>query len=404
VTGAVATLKPGRKTSLEARITTHHGGRAITRSRSKRILLWLGIWTLAALFWSAQNLVRSVVTGRPIDWVAAVGFEFLYWTPFVLLTPFLLYMVRRFRLEPGRLRRSLLLHGAGAVTFAFAQTVAFFALEYAAALALEFPPERVDALIANMRVGFWLLVLTSLWKYWVIVGLWYAFDYYRRYREREARAAQLEARLATSQLQALRMQLQPHFLFNTLHSVSMLNLTDANAANRVLVKLSELLRITLERNSSQEVPLETEIDFLDRYLEIESIRFQDRLDVRFLLDDDVQDALVPNFALQPLVENAIRHGISKSSEAGAIEVRAQEQDGKLVLEVVDDGPGLPPGWVADRDSGLGLNNTRARLEHLYGTAGQLEVVNSLGGGLTARITIPLRHAGGSRPGKESATS
>jgi hypothetical protein len=233
------------------------------------------------------------------------------------------------------------MHGAGAVAFAIAQTLAFFALEYAAALALEFPREQVDTLIANMRAGFWLLVLTPLWKYWVIVGLWYAFDYYRRYREREARAAQLEARLVTSQLQALRMQLQPHFLFNPLHSVSMLNLTDANAANRVLVKLSELLRITLERNSSQEVPLETEIDFLDRYLEIESIRFQDRLHVRFLLDDDVQNALVPNFALQPLVENAIRHGISKSSEAGTIEVRAQQQDHSLQPEREDRDADLP---------------------------------------------------------------
>ncbi len=355
-------------------------------------MLWLGIWTLAAVFWSAQNIVRDVVTGRPIRWLQAVGFEFLYWTPFALLTPFLLFMVRRFRLEPGLLRRNLSFHMAGAVVFAFAQTLIAFALQYATVVALKFPPESIDAMVANLRVAFWLVVITALWKYWVIIGLWYAFDYYRRYREREARASQLEARLATSQLQALKMQLQPHFLFNTLHSVSMLNLTDANAANRVLVKLSELLRITLDSNSSQEVPLEKEIDFLDRYLEIESIRFQDRLDVRFLFDDDVQDSLVPNLVLQPLVENAIRHGISKSSSASTIEVRARSSDGKLVLEVADDGPGLPAGWSADRDTGLGLTNTRERLERLYGEGQQLEFESAPGGGLTVRITLPFRRA------------
>lgn len=393
VARARATLKPGNDTSPRPTTTgLTSGGSTIGGTRLKRTLLFVGIWTLIALFFSAQNVVRLLVTGQPVSWLQAVGFEYLYWAPFILLTPFLLYMVRHFRLEPGRLQEHLWIHTAGALVFSLAQVLCFFTLEYVAALVLDFSAEGVDAIVANMRIAFWLLVLTAFWKYWVFVGVYYAFDYYRRYRERELRTSQLEAQLATSRLQALRMQLQPHFLFNALHSVSMLNLTDADAANRVLVKLSELLRVTLENTGSQEVPLETEIDLLDRYLEIESIRFQDRLNVHFLLGDDVQDVLVPNLILQPLVENAIRHGISKSSTAGTIEVRAQSRDGKLVLEVADDGPGLPAGWDPDRDSGLGLRNTRARLEHLYGPDYWLEFVEAPGGGLVVRLTIPLRRA------------
>jgi two-component system LytT family sensor kinase len=364
--------------------------RALIRTRFQRIVLFLGVWTLLALFFSGQNVVRWLVSGRQINWLEAVGFEFLYWAPFALLTPFLLFMCRRFRLEPGRMRRGLLAHTVASVVFALAQTVMAFALRYVAALALNLPTLTINAMVANMRMAFWLVVLTALWKYWVFVGIYHAFDYYRRYRERQMRASQLETELATSQLQALRMQLQPHFLFNTLHSVSMLNLTDADAANRVLVKLSELLRLTLQNTGYQEVPLETEIDFLDRYLEIESIRFQDRLDVRFHLDDDVHDALVPNLALQPLVENAIRHGIAKSSTAGTIEVRAGRRDGRLVLEVADDGPGLSDGWDAERDLGLGLKNTRSRLRHLYGDDHLLEFLDAPDGGLIVRLTIPFR--------------
>jgi sensor histidine kinase YesM len=376
------------------RLELNSGGRAISRSRLKRIVLWLGIWALIALFFSAQNVVRLLVAGREVSWVQAVGFEYLYWTPFVLATPFLLYMVRSFRLEPGLALRNVWIHLSAALAFALFQVFGFYALEYlAVTAALSFPAERVAAMRSNMHMGFPLLAVTALWKYWVFAGIYYAFDYYRRYRERQVRASELEAQLARSQLQALKMQLHPHFLFNALHSISMLNLTDADEANRVLVKLSELLRVTLDNSGAQEVPLEVEIDFLDRYLEIERIRFQDRLTVSFLLDDDVQDALVPNLALQPLVENAIRHGVSRSSTAGTVEVRAKRENEKLVLEVADDGPGLPADWEPDRDSGLGLRNTRARLEHLYGPGQWLEFVPAPGGGLVVRLTLPFRRRG-----------
>jgi LytS/YehU family sensor histidine kinase len=233
------------------------------------------------------------------------------------------------------------------------------------------------------------------------MGLYYAFAYHRRFREREIVAAQLEAQLATAHLQALRMQLNPHFLFNALHSAAMLTMMDPDAAHRVLVQLSALLRTTLDRSSSAEVPLAEEIDFLDRYLAIEQIRFQDRLQVDIRADDDALDGAVPNLILQPLVENAVRHGIARRSDARHLTIRGACANGSLVLEVEDDGPGLPGGWTLtppDGSGGVGLTNVRSRLERMYGAQGRLELLTPTGEdgqpghGVLARVTIPYRAA------------
>ena len=199
----------------------------------------------------------------------------------------------------------------------------------------------------------------------------------------------LEVQLAQAQLQALKMQLHPHFLFNTLHTVAMLNYTDVEAANRVLVLLSDLLRMALDNVDTQEVPLKQELDFLTRYLEIEQVRFQDRLIVRMDVDPTTLDAYVPNLILQPLVENAIRHGVSKKADAGHLEIQVRRVNGQMCIQVLDDGPGLPKNGI---EEGIGLRTTKARLAQLYGEAHHFDLMPGPNGGVVASLTIPFRTA------------
>jgi two-component system, LytTR family, sensor kinase len=191
------------------------------------------------------------------------------------------------------------------------------------------------------------------------------------------------------------MQLHPHFLFNTLHAISALMDDDVKGARRMIARLSELLRLTLENVGRQEVSLRQELDALERYLEIEQIRFQDRLTVRLRVAQETLDACVPNLVLQPIVENAIRHGIAPRSSAGRIEIRAERRDGMIELQVIDDGPGLHPcgeEGVEEFKEGIGLTNTRARLRRLYGDEHLIEIKDADEGGLIVKLSIPFRQA------------
>ena len=211
-----------------------------------------------------------------------------------------------------------------------------------------------------------------------------ATSFSRATEERE----QLEARLARAQLQSLRLQLHPHFLFNTLNTINALIGTDRHAAERVISGLSELLRMSLSSASEQEVSLARELELLTHYIEIQQIRFQDRLTVNFRIDPDARQALVPNLMLQPLVENAIRHGIAPRAAAGHVMVTATRRDGRLELSVVDDGVGENP--RADHRDGVGLGNTRARLLSLYGSDHRFEAGSPSSGGFAVHIEIPYR--------------
>jgi two-component system LytT family sensor kinase len=202
-------------------------------------------------------------------------------------------------------------------------------------------------------------------------------------------------------LQALKMQLHPHFLFNTLHAISALMDDDVKGARRMIARLSELLRLTLESVGQQEVSLRQELDALERYLEIEQIRFQDRLTVRLAVAPETLGASVPNLVLQPIVENAIRHGIAPRSSAGRIEIRAERQDGMIELQVIDDGPGLSPGGEEFKE-GIGLTNTRARLRQLYGDGHRIEIKDADGGGLAVKLSIPFRQAEVEGAGRDNA--
>jgi LytS/YehU family sensor histidine kinase len=223
------------------------------------------------------------------------------------------------------------------------------------------------------------------------VGIEHALAYMAQARERETQATRLTAQLAEARLGALRMQLNPHFLFNSLNAITVL-VRDQNtaAASRMLELLSDVLRLALRADGSHETPLSTELDFLERYLAIEQVRFSDRLRPRIQVDAAIRRAAVPQLILQPLVENALRHGIARRADAGLLEVTARRDGDTLVLTVRDDGPGLEP--AGQPAAGVGLANTRARLAALYGDRATLEIANAAGGGVLVTIRLPYHEA------------
>ncbi|MDQ4122372.1 MAG: histidine kinase [Acidobacteriota bacterium] len=228
--------------------------------------------------------------------------------------------------------------------------------------------------------------------YGMILGLIFAYDYYHRFQEEQIKSSELKSQLANSQLQTLKMQLHPHFLFNTLNSISALIHEDARAADKMVARLGEFLRLTLDNSGEQEVPLRREIDFLNRYLEIESIRFEDRLSVKTDIEPETLDACVPNLILQPIIENAIRHGISKQIEPGVISIATRRIGEKLLIQIEDNGPGLNSRIKTNNNGkgGIGLANTRARLLHLYGENHSLKISKSEPSGVRVSLEIPFK--------------
>jgi two-component system, LytTR family, sensor kinase len=228
--------------------------------------------------------------------------------------------------------------------------------------------------------------LSYLLVYGLILGGYELFRAAEQSRARELAASRLQTQLVQAQLQLLKMQLQPHFLFNTLHAISALLHKDPALADKMIARLGELLRATLEHGGSQEVTLQQELDFVRPYLEIEQARFGPRLRVALEIDPEALDASVPSMILQPLVENAIRHGVAARPGPGRVEVRVRRVGPALQIQVCDDGPGLPPRFR----EGLGLTNTRARLHGLYGPAQELTLANGPAGGVVATLTLPCR--------------
>jgi sensor histidine kinase YesM len=224
----------------------------------------------------------------------------------------------------------------------------------------------------------------------VLIGC-HALDWQKRLQQEEKKTLQLETQLATAQLQALKMQLQPHFLFNTLQSISELMHQDVGLADEMMVRLADFLRLTLASGGTQEVTLEKELEFLRCYLEIEQVRFRDRLKIVFEVDQEVNEAVVPNLILQPIVENAIRHGISRSSLSGQIEIHAHRAGEHLQVSVKDNGAGLPVSSEREQlfEKGLGLSNTRARLQRAFGSRFQLDLANVAEGGFMVTLQIPF---------------
>jgi len=308
------------------------------------------------------------------------------WYAWALLAPLVFQLCRRFPFEAATWRRSFLVHVPASLACGGLYSLARWAASYV---------PWVDARPSPYL--FWFVSHFYVWflSYWLLVGLDQARHNYQRFRERELRASQLEAKLAQAQLEVLKIQLHPHFLFNTLHAISTLIHKDPDAADEMVAQLSDLLRMTLASIGVQEVPLRQEMEFLQRYLDLQQMRFQDRLHVDLDVPRDLLDSQVPNQILQPLVENAIRHGVDARSERGVIAIGARATEHTLFLTVRDDGPGIDRQAMADsvRDGrGIGLANTRARLRELYGPASTLQLANHPEGGTLVTLSIPLRRA------------
>lgn len=378
----------------------------------------MGGATIIALFFVFQNFVRALVYGRPARLAGSLASELFYWYLLAAALPLVLWLARRFRIERDTWVRTVPVHVVLALLLGLAHSGVYYTVLVGISSLVD-PPGGAGATIDALAAIDWTAVgrrlpdatLTVFWKYGVAIGLFYAYDYYRKYQERKLRAAHLEHRLSEARLHALRMQLHPHFLFNTLHTASMLNERDPEAASRVLTRLADLLRATLDEGGSLEVPLATELSFVRRYLEIEQVRIGDRLAVEWDVPDELLDAAVPTLIVQPLVENAVRHGVGRRPGSRRISIAAKRdtedsreaegrpcrdtegapgQEGSLVIEVSDDGPGLPDDWDPERDAGVGLSNTRERLAAMYGDAAELVVEAGPAGGVRARVRLPLR--------------
>jgi two-component system LytT family sensor kinase len=345
-------------------------------TRRVPMLTIFAVWSFAALAEVSSTYVWDGLRGAPITFWVVVLRRTPGWLVWAFMTPAILWLTQRFPLKRPVRPLSVAVH-------VVASQVAI-GIHAAVVMATVSGPRSFWAILAD-------LYPLSLVLYLAVLVAAYALDNFQRYREQELRASALSAELAKAQLTALRAQLHPHFLFNALNAaVGLVRAREPEEGVRVLTHLSELLRHLLQDAASQEIPLQEELALLDRYLAIERARFGARLTTSIGDTDGLANVLVPSLVLQPLVENAVRHGVARREAPVHVQIEILAEADRLHLRVTDDGPGLPAGWTLDGATGVGLKNTRARLAALYGAEARLDVERASGGGVRADITIP-RH-------------
>jgi two-component system LytT family sensor kinase len=371
-------------------------------SRSQHTwLIWVvsfAVWTFLALAATGTIYEMYRSTGRA-SLKDTFFLQFSQILPYAPLTPLVFALALRYPVHRSNWVRRSLLHLAAGVVFSALHVIMRAATPYAfwdpqlhrwmpALWDVQTHAFRVQW--SELQMLFFSNVLDDVTgAYLPIVLIAHAISYYKTLREREFRTSQLEIQLTKSRLQALKSQLQPHFLFNTLHSISALMLTDVRAADRMMTRLSDLLRMTLENSATQVTTLSRELEFANGYLAIEKVRFDDRLKVVLDIAPDTLDAQVPSLLLQPLVENAVKHGISKRSGGGEIRIGATHDDRNLFLRIRDSGPGLGAGGHSGLKDGLGLRATRDRLKTLYGNQQSLDIRELPEGGVEVCVWIPF---------------
>jgi len=345
------------------------------------------LWTVPALLSTLETLVFAALSGHPMPvWRAFAG-EASAWYTWALITPVVIRLGRRFPIARPIRWQNVAPHVAGVLAAGLAQALASsVAGELLSTTSLRFAPLLRSWFISQLPF--------TLMIYVAIVGVSYALRERRRAEARERHAAQLAKELAEAQVRALRMQLQPHFLFNTLNAImALVRDVETDRAIEALSLLSDLLRTAIHAGGEHETTLTDELTFIRRYLEIERVRFGDRLAVSVDLSPAVANALVPTFLLQPFVENALRHGLSARRSAGTVSLSAAAVGAQLVLHVRDDGVGLPVDWEERMSRGVGIANARARLSQMYGADGIVTLSsNGSGSGTEVSVKLPLRTA------------
>ena len=353
------------------------------------------IWTVIGLFFFSQSMTQKFFSREPTPWWHYLVSWLVGVYIWALLTPLVLWLGNRLPFK----RRNWLRRGA--LHLLLSIVISLLGLTFEASVLSRvgvFPAIMtgfLPTLIFLLMIGFHQGVMT----YFTLLGIQRGISYYRQYQEREQQALRLElhtselkTQLANAQLSALKMQLQPHFLFNTLNAIMVLvRQQKGRQAEEMLARLGDLLRCVLEDVDAQEVPLRRELEYLQLYLSIEQVRFPDRLHAEIFADAAILDAAVPQMGLQPIVENAIRHGLGRSSAAGRIQISATRVGDTLEIKIKDDGPGFPRDQPS-QDRGIGLTNTRARLKQLYGDAAKLSAGNGEDGGAIVTMVIPYRLA------------
>lgn len=345
---------------------------------------------LAAVGWTAVGVVFALPSLWTSGWHNELRIYLAQWWTWGALTPLIVSIDRRLPFSGKELGRRVGVHLALSVVFTEVYFYFFTALRAALGVT-PWSSLQLKQLTGPSMLGW------QIWSwlvYWIIAGAIQAYAYYGRYMSSELRLERLEHSFAEARLNSLRMQLDPHFLFNALNTISSHVERDPKLTRRMIEHLGDLLRMSLESKDKQEVPLSEELAFLDHYLALQRIRFGNQLKFRLEIAPEVRFASVPSLFLQPLVENAIRHGVSRRAAGGTVTVQAQPSDGRLEIRVLDDGVGLPQGWSLENSAGLGLSITRERIAGLHPNGLSRFVVHDRPeGGTAVEISLPMRSAG-----------
>ncbi len=343
-------------------------------------LLIFGIYTLLVLITIFQQYSSAARFSRPYVWATALVLVAVPGYTWALLTPVIAYFGRLLPITRRKIFRNLTLHLGFATALAILHRIIFIVFQYFfAPETIRFPTD--NTLLLTML--FLTYIFEGIFSYISIATIYQAYWHFREAQDREFRLQQAE-------LQALKTQLHPHFLFNTLNAISALSFTAPEIASRVIAQLSDLLRFSLKTERAAEITLKEELDFVRKYLQIQQTLLEERLEIKWDISPDTLDACVPNMFLQPLVENSIRHGIAPKEIGGSIEIKTQRVGETLEISVRDNGLGISSNGNKTSGDGIGLSNTRARLRHLYGEAHEFQLGEPDEGGVLISMTIPFR--------------